>query len=980
MLRLRAVSSVVAGLALMGSRARAQDTASRAARAIDLAAAHAVAQDSVAASARQWRDVLARSPESRFAALGLASLSRLTDDSTGDVALARLAGGGDALARRALLDRAAWRTATGHFTAADSLYAEVVAIASRARDSIVESEAELGRLTLAVYRFDPQAAQRLWPLADSVRPPSDLWLAAATACARAAAHPSDSALQAATAQADRIGDARLAASCLYPLPAYFFNRGSEDSSDRAAAEVIARLRRARDGSTLGLALMFRCYHRLTDLDYSGSAADCEEAVRQGRAVHSPYTVGWAELNLGSLSRLLGDNAAARAHNALGRAALTLIDDQRGLGILRRNDADLALDAGDTAAARVAALDALRDARPAGVERGAAWRRIADVALRERRFIEARRDLDSDIALAIRGHAEVFVPATKLAYGTVLLREGRPRAALARLIPSVYDTTQLVSRYLVEEQRVEALLALGKRTRALTEMERATDELERWRATLGDRDLRVLAFQTRSLFGGPSPAIAAVVASAVGQGESDRAFALAERRRARDLADQRRRGAVIGGADDPVAGSLGGPILSLTALRRAVPDDSTALLEYVTGPVGAPTTVFAVTRTAARARTLVAADSLADDIALFDALIDQRHDARGVALALGNRVLGPALAILPPRIVRLVIVADGPLHRIPFAALRLADGGFVVDRYAVALAPSASVAVGLWSHPPERVGTPARVLAFGGATSDRSEGSELVRADRAVPSSDASDDAERMATPGPSAEVSVAGALAEDPLVARGLPPLPWSGEEATMVAAFGQASVVHLGRDATPAVLAEAALDSFAIVHFATHAIVDEQVPARSALVLTPPRPTGSGLVHAGWLESRHIAATVVVLSACRTARGQLVEGEGVRGLANPFLGAGAHAVLATQWGVGDRAVVPLVYVIYRGLASGLPVVEALRRAEAAARRRGVPVREWAAFTLIGDPLVRVNLQTPSPESVPEWVRSAATDLAPGNQ
>ena len=197
-----------------------------------------------------------------------------------------------------------------------------------------------------------------------------------------------------------------------------------------------------------------------------------------------------------------------------------------------------------------------------------------------------------------------------------------------------------------------------------------------------------------------------------------------------------------------------------------------------------------------------------------------------------------------------------------------------------------------------------------------------------------------------------------------------------MAAAFGRGSTVLVGRNATPEALSAAPLDSFVIVHFATHAIVDEQVPARSALVLS--RGSGrSGLVDAGSLEMLHMSASLIVLSACRTARGALVEGEGVRGLANPLLGAGAHAVLATQWAIGDRAAVPLVYVIYKGLAAGLPASEALRRAEAAARRRGTPVREWAAFSLTGDPLVRVRLQTPDADLVPAWVRDASAATAP---
>jgi hypothetical protein len=949
----RAVRSLVA-VAVMPLRVAAQDTENRAARAIDLAAAHAVAVDSQSVAAAQWRASLARTPSDRFAALGLASLARLTYDSSAEHALAMLAAGSDAVARRAMLGRALLVAATGRWAIADTLYAAAEASASAAHDSILEADAAFGRFAVTLARFAPDRAEAA--RADSVRPRSDMLLAAASACAHAALAPSDSALRAATAQADQSGDARLAAACLNPLAGFLFAQSHEDSADAAASQVIARDRRTRDRSALANALMFRCYRRLTLLDYGGSAVDCQEAVHEGVAIGSPYAVGWAELNLGALSRLLGDATAARLHNARSRAALSAIGDHNGLGILRRSDADLSLDAGDTAAAHTAALDALHAARP-GADAGGAWSRLADIALRERRFDDARHDLDSNVAALRRGHAETFLPAITLKYAAILLLQDRPADALSRLLVSVYDTNQHVSRYLASEQRAEALVALGQSAQALVEMERATDDLERWRRTLTDRGLRVLAFQTRTTFGGPSPALALVVASAARHGWLARAFALAERQRARDLADQRRRAeAMRGGTVQPAAMPVT-HIVTLAELSRAIPDDSTAVLEYVAGPVGAATTVFVVTRRAAASRRLVPADSMADDIQLFDDLIDQRRNTEAIALSLGSRALTPALVAVPPRIVRLVIIADGPLHRVPFAALRVAAGVTVVDRYAVSLAPSATVAADLWTHQAQVSDRAERVLAFGDPIPD-------------APRAATGEEAERAASP-----------LSLDPLTAGELPRLPWSADEARMAAAFGRQSVVLVGRDATPDALAAAPLDSFAIVHFATHALVDEQVPARSALVLS--RGLGrSGLVDAGSLELHHLSASLIVLSACRTARGELVEGEGIRGLANPFLGAGAHAVLATQWAVGDRTVVPLVYRVYMGLAEGLPVSEAVRRAEAAARRHGAPVREWAALTLMGDPLVHVLLRAPPDDLIPTWIRdaSAATAVTPPSQ
>jgi len=121
------------------------------------------------------------------------------------------------------------------------------------------------------------------------------------------------------------------------------------------------------------------------------------------------------------------------------------------------------------------------------------------------------------------------------------------------------------------------------------------------------------------------------------------------------------------------------------------------------------------------------------------------------------------------------------------------------------------------------------------------------------------------------------------------------------------------------------------------------------------------GFVSPGDLAALHLDADLVVLSACRTAGGVTVAGEGVQGLATPLLAAGARAVVATQWRIGDRSTVRLVDDLYAALARGIPVADALRAAKLAALRRGAPVGEWAGFTVVGDPLVRVPLAMPKP-------------------
>jgi hypothetical protein len=112
-----------------------------------------------------------------------------------------------------------------------------------------------------------------------------------------------------------------------------------------------------------------------------------------------------------------------------------------------------------------------------------------------------------------------------------------------------------------------------------------------------------------------------------------------------------------------------------------------------------------------------------------------------------------------------------------------------------------------------------------------------------------------------------------------------------------------------------------------------------------------------------------VVLSACKTAGGVTVAGEGVQGLTIPLVSAGARSVVATQWRVGDRSTVRLVADLYNGLARGRPVSEALRDAKLAALRRGAPPGEWAGFTVVGDPLARVALVMPGGPPVGTWLR-----------
>jgi CHAT domain-containing protein len=209
--------------------------------------------------------------------------------------------------------------------------------------------------------------------------------------------------------------------------------------------------------------------------------------------------------------------------------------------------------------------------------------------------------------------------------------------------------------------------------------------------------------------------------------------------------------------------------------------------------------------------------------------------------------------------------------------------------------------------------------------------------------------------------------------AGGLPRLVGSGEEAREVARYAPAGAdVRLREDASESWLKRADLGRYRVIHLATHALVDEASLANTALALSP-GGSDDGFVSPADLAGLRLDADLVVLSACRTAGGVTVAGEGVQGLTTPLLAAGARAVVATEWRIGDRSTVRLVDDLYAGLARGEPVADALRAAKLAALKRGAPAGEWAGFTVVGDPLVRVPLVLPRPgEGDGAWVPALA--------
>ncbi|HEX6629575.1 MAG TPA: CHAT domain-containing protein, partial [Gemmatimonadaceae bacterium] len=751
--------------------------------------------------------------------------------------------------------------------------------------------------------------------------------------------------------ARRAGSLRLEGTCSTQLAKEMERRGLPDSALALIGAAERLQARAHDRRALGIALGERgaLLQRLGD--YGAAREALARSVVEQRAAGG--SAADELVKLGELARLMRDHAAAAAYVARGTAIMEAERASVSLRHAQGLQAALAADAGDYDEAerieRMRLAWAVEDDQ-AEME---ALVRVALSALYERRgrYEDALLQLDSAMAVRARHDMQDGSWRGELAYqyGRIALAQGRLDDAenhFAHYLGTRADD-QYLYRYRAGARLAEVYARRGDLARAQRDLRAASDQLDEWRATLSDAELRVLAFQVGAN-DATDVGVPRVLAALAEGGRAEAAFAIAERRRARELADRLAQAAAA-----RVGGHVAGETMARRAtpvsapqVRDALPGAGTALLEYVAGRDGAPTTLFVITSDGLRAHTLPLSDTLAAAAARLPALLESGAVPDGVLRALGGALLAPALDGLPAGVTQLVVVPDGVLHRVPFEALRLPDGRYAIERFAIATAPSATVATTLWRRQP--------------ATHDA-----------AVPRLLALGDPVFAELPAP-ARLAAAESVGEPTRTARSgarLARLEGSGTEVRTVVRYAPGARVRLRDAASEAEVKHASLADYDVVHFATHALVDESAVGRTAIALAAGHGE-DGFLTAGEIAALRLDAALVVLSACRSADGVVVDGEGVQGLTSALLAAGAHSVVATRWNIGDRSAVELVRDFYDALAVHRPVGEALRAAQLAAIRRGAPPAEWAAFTVVGDPAAGVALVPPGRlrRAAPLWL------------
>jgi CHAT domain-containing protein/Tfp pilus assembly protein PilF len=405
-----------------------------------------------------------------------------------------------------------------------------------------------------------------------------------------------------------------------------------------------------------------------------------------------------------------------------------------------------------------------------------------------------------------------------------------------------------------------------------------------------------------------------------------------------------------------------PIRSSKEIQQEVLDDSTMLLEYSLGEKRS--FLWAVTPTMLRSFELPKR-SVIDSAArrVYRLLVRDDSVYPQAADSLSQILLGPVAKQLGTK--RLLIVADGILQYIPFGALPIPDTTtkqsktinppLLVEHEVISL-PSASVLAERRRDQKDRKPVPKTVAIL----ADPVFSSE----DDRVKEGKNKDTRKVYEQPADTSETSIS-ALTGKRAVREvneemGWPPprLIFSGDEANAIAALvpNEECKKALSFEASRATVTSKEMSQYRIVHFSTHAFLNSEHPELSGIVLSLVDKQGKpqdGFLRLHDVYNLNLPADLVVLSACQTALGKDIWGEGLVGLTRGFMYAGTSRIVASLWKVDDNATKKLMARFYEGMLgkeNSRPAA-ALRAAQLSMyNERGLEgAYYWAGFILQGE-------------------------------
>jgi CHAT domain-containing protein/Tfp pilus assembly protein PilF len=291
-------------------------------------------------------------------------------------------------------------------------------------------------------------------------------------------------------------------------------------------------------------------------------------------------------------------------------------------------------------------------------------------------------------------------------------------------------------------------------------------------------------------------------------------------------------------------------------------------------------------------------------------VDSRSSSNLHLQQLHQLLIAPVADLLPANPEdHVAFIPHGELFLVPFAALQDSQGNYLIEKHTILTAPAIQV-LDLTNKQKQQLPTENQPQA-------------LVVGNPKMP---------------------VVSTIPGQP--AQPLAPLPNAEIEAVEIARLLQTTALT-GTLPTKAVVVEKMQQS-QIIHFATHGLLDEAQGLESAIALAPDSQD-NGLLTASEILKLKLKAELIVLSACNTGRGRIT-GDGVIGLSRALISAGIPSAVVSLWTVPDAPTAFLMQEFYQQLQQTGDKAKALRSAMLKTMQQHPNPRDWAAFTLIGQP------------------------------
>lgn len=473
-------------------------------------------------------------------------------------------------------------------------------------------------------------------------------------------------------------------------------------------------------------------------------------------------------------------------------------------------------------------------------------------------------------------------------GQLLLKEGQLLKA-EQLLKAALQGHQAVSDQLYELDTLTTLSYAQKGSVALDTAQRATELAMIVRTQSLSLDIQTSFVASRR------NAFAQYIHLLIDSGYTEKAWLVNEQVRARSLLDL----IESNEQQNQQLVEVGLPI-RLQVLQETL-DDNVAMLSYFLSEQGSH--LWVINKDELTYHSLPAAthvNSLATE--LTQVLRSQRQSMSRISYIAGqlsDMILQPALESIQGR--ELVVIADGNLQLVPFALLPVNAHSdisqILVEENTVTYSPSAKIFT---------------LLDIG---SKQSRDNILVLADPLANDVSASTNGEFS---GP--QIDFSNMVAQRSLDQSGinLSKLPGAQLEAAAIKHLVESSsdnsyvTIMSGAEASHNFVMQGGLHDYGLIHFATHGVVDANIPALSGLVLADDqRDRAFNYLRPDEIASLDLTADLVVLSGCETGVGKSIVSEGLLSLSRPFLVAGARQVISSLWQVSDRATAQLMERFY---------------------------------------------------------------------